>query len=326
MTLNNVCADGNDRLLNRIVVRLAACGTVLAAMVTLAAFGARRNTICELATHWPLQITVATVVACVVLLLSRRWKWAAFAGTVALVNAFKLAPLFLPANQGAIAGPICRAISVNVHTDNQETNRFIEFVRSQDADLMVVMEIDDCWQVAIEELGDNYPYSIYRPRSDNFGIALLSRHAILSERVESLDDSGVPTIIATVDFHGQPLNVVGTHPLPPIGRRRAELRDQHLKRLGELVLQLRRPTIVLGDLNVTSWSPCFRDLLEHSGLQDSRRGFGVQPTWPSNSWLLRIPIDHALVSRDLIVTERFVGPDVGSDHRPVVVEFAGASR
>ncbi|HRX79194.1 MAG TPA: endonuclease/exonuclease/phosphatase family protein, partial [Pirellulaceae bacterium] len=190
----------------------------------------------------------------------------------------------------------------------------------------ILATIDDRWREAIEELGDDYPFSIYRPRSDNFGIALLSRHVIRSERVASLDDSGVPTIIATVDFHGQPLNVVGTHPLPPIGRRRAALRDQHLARLGEVVLQLPHPTIVLGDLNVTSWSPCFRDLLKQSDLQDSRLGFGVQPTWPSNSWLLRIPIDHALVSRDLIVTERFVGPDIGSDHRPIVVEFARASR
>jgi len=326
MTQNHVRADCNDRLLIRIVVWLAACWSVLAALVTLAAMGARWNSICELATHWPLQLTVSTVLACSVLLVSRRWKWAGLAGTIALVNAIQLAPLFFPQHHGAVAGPICRAISVNVHTTNQETNRFIEFARSQDADFMVVMEIDDRWREAIEELGDDYPFSIYRPRSHNFGIALLSRHVIRSERVASLDDSGVPTIIATVDFHGQPLNVVGTHPLPPIGRRRAALRDQHLARLGEVVLQLPHPTIVLGDLNVTSWSPCFRDLLKQSDLQDSRLGFGVQPTWPSNSWLLRIPIDHALVSRDLIVTERFVGPDIGSDHRPIVVEFARASR
>ena len=159
-------------------------------------------------------------------------------------------------------------------------------------------------------------------RSDNFGIALYSRRPITSHRVEHLDDSNVPTIVATIDLDGRSLNVVGTHPLPPMGRRRSELRDRHLQAIGNLIKRLPPPVMVLGDLNTTSWSPHFRDLLEKCDLRDSRCGFGVQPTWPVEQWVLRIPIDHALVSEDLAVTQRYVGPDIGSDHFPIVVEFA----
>ena len=79
--------------------------------------------------------------------------------------------------------------------------------------------------------------------------------------------------------------------------------------------------MLVGDLNCTSWTPAFAELERISGLRDSRKGFGVQPTWPSNLPGLRIPIDHFLVSPSLAVRNRFVGPAVGSDHFPVVIEL-----
>ena len=57
------------------------------------------------------------------------------------------------------------------------------------------------------------------------------------------------------------------------------------------------------------------------GGSDTRAGFGVQPTFPASSWLVRIPIDHVLVSCSVGVTERRVERDVGSDHLPVVVDL-----
>jgi endonuclease/exonuclease/phosphatase (EEP) superfamily protein YafD len=79
--------------------------------------------------------------------------------------------------------------------------------------------------------------------------------------------------------------------------------------------------ILAGDLNVTSWSPFFKDWLRESGLHDSRLGFGVQATWPTTSPLFLIPLDHVLVSPDIQVMQRQVGADVGSDHRPVLIDF-----
>jgi endonuclease/exonuclease/phosphatase (EEP) superfamily protein YafD len=38
--------------------------------------------------------------------------------------------------------------------------------------------------------------------------------------------------------------------------------------------------------------------------------------------VLRIPIDHCLVSSELVVLEHTVGPDIGSDHYPLLVTLA----
>ena len=79
--------------------------------------------------------------------------------------------------------------------------------------------------------------------------------------------------------------------------------------------------VLLGDLNCTVWSPYFGRLVRDSGLKDSSRGWGVQPSWPAGNWLLRIPIDHCLHSPEVRVVRRGIGPDVGSDHFPVIVEM-----
>lgn len=306
----------------RMTIRLAALGSCLAAVVTVAALGARWSNLCDLLANWPVQIAASTVPACIVLLLARRRKLALLAGTVALVNIANVAPILLPQGDRQDVGPVCRVVSANVLTSNRDAQRFLEFIAAEDPDFALVIEVNDHWQEALESLDGAYPFSVSRPRADNFGIALLSRHPILSHRVETLDDSGVPTIVATIEFDGRALNVVGTHPLPPIGHQRWRLRDQHLHALGELVSQLSGPVIVLGDLNATSWSPRFGGLLQRGDLRDSRQGFGVQPTFPSRPWVLRIPIDHALVSKELVVTQRYVGPDIGSDHLPIVIAFA----
>jgi endonuclease/exonuclease/phosphatase (EEP) superfamily protein YafD len=74
-------------------------------------------------------------------------------------------------------------------------------------------------------------------------------------------------------------------------------------------------------LNLTPWSPWWDALLEAGQLIDSRKGFGVHATWPANVWALMIPIDHVLVSQEVRVRRRRLGPALGSDHRPVVVDF-----
>jgi len=75
-------------------------------------------------------------------------------------------------------------------------------------------------------------------------------------------------------------------------------------------------------MNGTPWSPFFKDFLLSSGLRDSREGFRLQPTWPTWFPPAWIPIDHALVSSSVVVHDRRVGPNVGSDHYPVIIDFS----
>ena len=89
-----------------------------------------------------------------------------------------------------------------------------------------------------------------------------------------------------------------------------------------MVKELNQPAVLLGDLNITPWSPYFKDFIQVTGLQESRKGLGLYPTWPT--WLppLRIPIDHSLISIGITVQAFSLGHDIGSDHFPVILDFS----
>lgn len=71
---------------------------------------------------------------------------------------------------------------------------------------------------------------------------------------------------------------------------------------------------------MTPWGQPFRELLSRTGLQDTERDFGLQRSYPM--LLQVIPIDHCLVSSHFVALDRHLGPNVGSDHYPLIVELA----
>ena len=91
----------------------------------------------------------------------------------------------------------------------------------------------------------------------------------------------------------------------------------------ELMRETPGPKVLLGDLNVTPWSPYFQDLVEGSGLRDVRVGSGLWTTWPMPlPSFLRIPIDHCLTSDDVAVREFTTVGGTGSDHRAILVDVS----
>jgi endonuclease/exonuclease/phosphatase (EEP) superfamily protein YafD len=101
----------------------------------------------------------------------------------------------------------------------------------------------------------------------------------------------------------------------------SEHRNRQLVEIARFLAAQTGPLVLLGDLNTTPWNFYFQRLLADSGLRSSAEGRGYQASWPGAPFLLRIPLDHVLLSPELRVVRREIGPDVGSDHLPVIVEF-----
>jgi endonuclease/exonuclease/phosphatase (EEP) superfamily protein YafD len=188
--------------------------------------------------------------------------------------------------------------------------------------VIVLEEVDAAWVSALRPALESYPYRHEALRDDNFGVAVYSRLPLRAARTLMLGDAVVPTVEALITAAGRPLTVIGTHPLPPVSIQWMNLRNQQLQLLARHLAARDEPALLLGDLNITAWARAFSDFLAVSGLRETRSGFGLHPTWPSPmpGWL-RIPIDHVLASEELVTRRSYVGPDVGSDHRPVVVDL-----
>lgn len=254
------------------------------------------------------------------------WKRAAAAALLAGVHAVQIWPLYVPAEATPPAAGRLRILSLNLNSQNHREAEVLEFVRHSAPDVAVFLEVNDRWGRALQSLASDWPYYLGRPQSGNFGIALYSKLPIGNPRSEFLA-AHVPILLATVtapDSSGErPVTIVGIHPIPPMLSLRSAPRERQFDVLAELVNKEHGARVVVGDFNATSWSPIFADFVTATGLCDSRRGWGVQPSWPASLPLpLRIPIDHCLISPELQIAGRRIGPDVGSDHLPVLVELA----
>lgn len=277
----------------------------------------------ELATHFRVQYAALLGGVGVGVALARRWVPAALFLVAAAANLAVIAPLYAGGSvaHAAAASPRLRLMFTNVLMENRAHARVLDAIRAADPDVVVAAEIDAAWWDALRAGLPEHRFTLADPRADNFGIGLLSRVPLAGAEIAYLGSLGVPTVIAGIPLGARPVTLLATHTVPPVSPSAFRERNAHLAELARRVRGATGPAVVLGDLNVTPFSPWFADLLRDADLRDSLVGHGPQGSWPADLRVLRIPIDHCLVSPAIRILDRWVGPPVGSDHLPVVVDL-----
>ncbi|MBX3172553.1 MAG: endonuclease/exonuclease/phosphatase family protein [Candidatus Eremiobacteraeota bacterium] len=230
-----------------------------------------------------------------------------------VINLACVLPLYFGGSPGLARGKL---LLCNALAQNPTPELVRDFLLSEQADVVVLLEVRPSLLETLAPVLAQYPGQKLLPRSDNFGMALLSKRELTG--VQVLESGGPPTIVADTLVGGHKLHVVAAHPMPPVGGAHARLRNQTVAGLGEHLRGCPRPFALLGDLNNTPWSPSLAPIRDQA--MTARAGFGVLATWPSAlPNFLRIAIDQCFVSPDVKVVDCRVGPLVGSDHLPLIV-------
>ncbi len=272
----------------------------------------------ELASHFRVQLAVVLTLLAAGMAFQRRQGPFVILLVGALVNGALVLAVARPQPTPVVSeGVPLRVVSLNVHTSNEEHDRVVAYLRQTEADVIVALEVDDRWARALEGLNDRYPHRVVEAREDNFGIVLLSRKPFVKSQVVDLPGSEVPSIDVTLDIDGVHVPVLGTHPVPPATPAHASERNRQLASIATWAASHAGKAVVLGDLNTTPWSPHFGRLLSEGRLVRAHPRWGVVPTWMAEQPWVSLMLDHVLVSPEIEVVSVEVGPDVGSDHRPV---------
>lgn len=308
------------RLLDRLADQ-AAAGTALLALVTLGRPLADRWWVAELTTHFVPQYLPLALLALVVLLLRGRRRWALVAGLLVLVHGVSLLPQYLPADRRPpVTGRTVRLLHLNLWSANGHRPAVVALLGRLDPDVLSLQEVTPEWEEALAPLAGRYRLRRTAARTDNFGIALWTKLPLTTAEKVYVGPAGLPSIVARGLVDGRALTLASTHPICSVDRHLAAWRDAQLTALAGARATWDPTAILLGDLNVTPWSPRFGALLAGSGLLDVRDGRGILPTWPAQFPPgMRIPIDHCLVSPDVAVLDVKVLESVGSDHLPLLV-------
>ena len=275
----------------------------------------------ELGTFFRLQYAVLLAVLAAAALALRDVVAAAVAVALVVVNVATVAPHWTPRpTPPALGGDHVRLLFANVDVSNHEHRATAEYVAGVDAAILGVTELSPAWLHALRPVLRRYPYRLVDPRPDAYGIGLFSKRP-LDGRIVHLPADGPSSVVASFRLAGRRVTLVLTHPHTPFGPHAGGLHQRQLRALAAARPGWGPRALVCGDLNTPPWSGPLRSLMRRAHLADSHRGYGIESSWPSWAWPLRVPIDNCLVSPGLAVATRSRGPSIGSDHFPLIVEL-----
>lgn len=314
----------NRESLSRFLSPRLALLSVLVALASAVSLAGRWHWLPDLFAHFVPHYVIAAGALFCLQLWTRQLRWAALALLVMAGNGMLLAPyLFREAGpETANAGTPVRVFQFNLSRTNPDALAALGYLLRQATppDVAIFLEATPEWSSNLHVMKEAYPTIARIPRSDNFGMAVLSRLPDTEVEFRESGTPAVPLIVLRVRIGGKLLRIYAAHPPPPLGGFLSRARDAQLASIAsEIESNDYRHTIVAGDLNASPWSHSIRAFFQGPGLRDAQRGLGYMPTWappPLSRWF-GIPIDLTLVSRDIRVIKRDAGAWLGSDHWPV---------
>jgi len=308
----------------RRVAFLARLALVLLVAATLFGFAGAMWWAFDLFSHFRVQYVVAALLLALVLSVLCRDRWVLLAVALGAANLLPVVPLFLhpPEAVPEKSGHRLRLMSFNVFGFNRQDARMLEYVRRERPDVLVLLEITPEWLPSIRQLAADYPHRWINAGNAVTGIAVLSRAAPQHSNTLDLARNGVPSYLLTFESDGGSISVLGTHLSWPFGEHNAKVRNSQLAALAQLARDHTGPLVIVGDLNITSFSPVFQQALREGGLRRCVPDAGLTPTWPARVPPLFIQIDHCLATAGVQAWGFEVGEYLGSDHYPITVEVA----
>jgi endonuclease/exonuclease/phosphatase (EEP) superfamily protein YafD len=272
----------------------------------------------DLMAHFRLAYLIGSVLAFGLCAGLRARHGLVLSGIALAVNAAAIVPWYWPTPRPDAHN--LRILATNLLLENDRHADMVAYIANEDPDIIVVQEFSEIWARALDPIRETYPHTTEAARSDHAGIGIFSKLPLIDPRIDVMGPTNTPCAMAELFINGRRIRFLALHAFPPFNpifanRRNVQFQDAAIYIQGATDL-----AIIAGDLNCTPWSSYYKRLERDSGLKNARRGFGLVPSWPTWS-AYRIPIDHCLVSPGIGVKNFRLGPDLGSDHLPTVVDL-----
>ncbi len=247
-----------------------------------------------------------------------------------VVNGIELASWYLPNKRMTLERThILRVMTFNINVGNSEVDRLANSIISTNPDVVLTVEIDQKMKKNIEaRVKYLFPHSFQSPGG---GLAVFSKLPLEDSSGQKFPGSNDTNLVTHIRYQNRQIQIIGTHPLVPVKLDRFTRRNQQLSALSSYLQYEDRPTILMGDFNLTPWSPYYQQFINKAFLHNTRSGFGILPTWirPSTTVnlpqlllpFINIPIDHIFVSKMFKVANTYTGDNANSDHAPIISEL-----
>jgi len=173
----------------------------------------------------------------------------------------------------------------------------------------------------MDPLLDRYSYRAPSLPEQSQDVMVFSRHPINQVRPFEPARRFLTGAVVDLSIDGVPVTLMAVHTIAPFSPAQLDARDRQISTLAEIAeASVDRPVIALGDFNLTPYAPAF-DRLTDAGMSPLAETGTPLATWPTWLPILGLPIDHVLGNQRVAIDAVERGPDIGSDHYPVVAQL-----
>jgi endonuclease/exonuclease/phosphatase (EEP) superfamily protein YafD len=292
-----------------------------------------------------IQLAAINALLAVALLIYRRRFWA-IAGMLAALWNVALAWPSIAGNvkmlfADAPKGRALKVVSFNLSYDNPAVAKTVEFLAKSGADVIGLSEVTPEAKAALAKLKEIYPHSIDCIGQDRFcELMLLSKKPLRYSFAGKIGPKLTYVASAELDWQGGAVSVAVAHivlpfvkpdwqplqtwitaddPSPLLAKTPPLWQSMQMAVLAGYARSLGPDQIVMGDFNSAPWSDVQTAFRAATWLDN--RG-PLVATWPVRLPApLRVPIDSVFVGGGLKLRELHAGPDLGSDHLPIIAEI-----
>lgn len=214
-----------------------------------------------------------------------------------------------------------KIVTFNMAWAKRPVDNVADFLLQEDADILLLQEVTAAHAAALGTL-----LTARYPHSHSCAVFQGCTQAIFAKRPWSSVQhvhraSGGPEMI-WAQFDDAEFGRFRVHSLHLAWPFTPETQARHVDRLIAIRNSIAEPAIFAGDFNMTPWSYQLQRLLAFTGL---RRHATFLRSWPTDGQF-RLPapaflIDHVLTTPDITSLSIKTGPNLGSDHLPVVARL-----
>lgn len=275
----------------------------------------------ELFTHFKVQYLIGLVFISLFFFLINQLYFTIIFFSFSLLNLIQIGPHFKGKYYPQLESEkTISYLQFNLHKENKQYSKVLNFLVSDKPDIIFLQEFNEEWKENLKDLTKIYPYHKNIIGDENYSLAIFSKFPLSISKMGIRRDETLFLLASIKTSHGD-FTFLGSHTMSPLSPVAANIRNNQLKEYSKILNKIDGPKILTGDLNISPWSPYFKDLLKNTKLENSSKGGSLHSSWPSFLTPLKISIDHFLHSPDVKIVKKEIGPDLGSDHYPVRISF-----
>jgi endonuclease/exonuclease/phosphatase (EEP) superfamily protein YafD len=216
-----------------------------------------------------------------------------------------------------------KVLTANLRSTNRDHAPFLDYVRREQPQIIVAVETYKYWMYAFNPLWSQYRVAAGCALPHECDVVILTTLAPGKDQPQPQSARVLASLLLPEELGGGPFRVMGLHLSRPKSgaSSRPDLEEAIAvsKKLGAL-------DIVAGDFNATPWGAALRHFDANVPIARRTRWLATWPAtlanWDVKGLMPIAPIDHIYAGESWRVVDVERGPDIGSDHYPVLATFS----